>query len=272
MRVRSARAETHPSSIRAGDYGGRVNEERLEGGNASGEVVRVGATVRKPWTAATESVVAFVTAIRERGVDAPAPLGRDERGRQIIEFIPGRLAIESEPLSTSGLRRVGALIRQIHDASAAHIPSPHAQWDTAIPAPGSDLICHNDLAPWNLIIGDRWVFIDWDAAAPSTRLWDLAYSAQAFALSDAERPPERAAADLAALVDGYGADAAMRASLPETMTARTAAMLDLLTTSATTGREPWASMFADGHGAHWARVREYVGEHREVWKRALASS
>ncbi|MGO2053105.1 hypothetical protein ACT3UD_07425 [Glutamicibacter sp. 287] len=28
--------------------------------------------------------------------------------------------------------------------------------------------------------GERWVFIDWDASEPSTRLGDLAYAAQAF--------------------------------------------------------------------------------------------
>jgi thiamine kinase-like enzyme len=31
-----------------------------------------------------------------------------------------------------------------------------------------DLICHHDLAPWNLVRdGDRWVFIDWDGACPA---------------------------------------------------------------------------------------------------------
>lgn len=65
---------------------------------------------------------------------------------------------------------IGSMVRAIHDASESFVPSPDAQWTTAIPAPGDDLICHNDLAPWNLMIGDRWAFIDWDAAAPSTRL------------------------------------------------------------------------------------------------------
>lgn len=247
-----------------------MDEEVLAGGNASGPVVRVGDTVRKPWTEATPSVHDFVTALRARGVDAPEPLGRDDHGRQVIEFVPGTLALGGPRLTGDDLRRVGALIRSIHDAAAAYEPAADATWHTAIPAPGEELVCHNDLAPWNLVTGDRWVFIDWDAAAPSTRLWDLAYAAQAFTLSDSHRDAEEAAGDLAALIAGYGADLTMRSALPRAMQERTAAMLALLEGAAETGEEPWASMCADGHGAHWADALRYVREHQAVWARALA--
>lgn len=190
------------------------HEEILAGGNAGGPVVKVAGTVRKAWVDSTPNVVAFMEFVRSRGVDLPAPMGRDEHGRQIIEFIPGRLALHSAPLSHAELRRVGAMVRAIHDASADFDPPSDAAWDTAIPAPGADLVCHNDLAPWNLMIGERWVFIDWDAAAPSTRLWDLAYAAQAFTLGGIDNPPERAAGDLRAFVDGYDADYDLRAALP----------------------------------------------------------
>lgn len=246
-----------------------MSEEALTGGNASGAVVRIGDTVRKPWSDATPSVGGFVNALRARGVDAPEPRGRDEQGRQVLEFVPGALALTGAPLSTSDLRRVGSMIREIHDASARYLPPADAVWRTPIPAPGADLICHNDLAPWNLLTGDRWVFIDWDAAAPSTRLWDFAYAAQAFALADGGRAPERAADDLAALADGYGADRALRQDLPQAMEERTAAMLALLEGARATGEEPWASMHANGHGDHWARALRYVREHRVVWSRAL---
>lgn len=244
----------------------------LAGGNASGTVVRVGDTVRKPWTDATASVAGFVSALRDQGIDAPAHLGRDERGRQVIEFVPGTLAIAGDRLTGDDLRRVGRMIRDIHDASAMYAPPADAIWRTAIPAPAAELVCHNDLAPWNLITGERWVFIDWDAAAPSTRLWDLAYAAQAFTLSDTAREPGEAAADLAALVDGYGADERMRSELPRAMEERTAAMLALLEGARSTGEEPWAWMHADGHGAHWARALQYVREHRSLWARALSGT
>ncbi|KJQ55432.1 Phosphotransferase enzyme family protein [Microbacterium sp. SA39] len=244
----------------------------LAGGNASGIVVRVGDTVRKSWSDATPSVHDLVAALLAEGVEAPEPRGRDEQGRQVVEFVPGSLAIDLPRLTADEFRRVGSMIRRIHDASAGYVPAADAVWRTAIPAPGADLVCHNDLAPWNLVIGERWVFIDGDAAAPSTRLWDLAYAAQSFTLSDVERAPEDAARDLAALDDGYEADRGTRVALPTAMEERTAAVLALLEDARATGEEPWASMHADGHGELWARALRYVGEHREVWVRALVGS
>src|SRR5665213_1211086 len=90
-------------------------EQILEGGNVSDGVVRIGSTVRKPWMDSTPSVFEFMTAVRKAGVDVPAVLGQDEQGRQITEFIPGRLALESDPLTHTELRRVGAIVRAIHD-------------------------------------------------------------------------------------------------------------------------------------------------------------
>ncbi|MFI8631001.1 phosphotransferase [Microbacterium sp. NPDC077663] len=246
-------------------------EEPLAGGNASGVVVRVGDTVRKPWTVSTPSVTAYLGALRSAGVDVPEALGRDEAGRQILEFVPGELAIDRGRMTESGVRRVGAMVRAIHDASATWTAPVDSRWATAIPAPGVELVCHNDLAPWNLVVGDdRWVFIDWDAAGPSTRLWDLAYAAQSFTLNDTSVAPDVAAAALATFVDAYGADDDLRRGLPDAMAARAAAMHDLLRRSHAAGVEPWAAMFSAGHGHHWRVVTDYVREHRQVWTAALA--
>lgn len=235
-------------------------------------MVRVGDTVRKAWTAATPHVFAFMAHLRATGIDVPTPLGRDERGRQVTAFVPGRLALDSDPLTPTELHRAGGLVRAIHDASTSFVPPTGAVWETAIPSPGHDLICHNDLAPWNLMIGERWAFIDWDAAAPSTRLWDLAYAAQAFTLHTVGQPPAEAARNLAAFVDGYGADSPLRARLPQTMHARAAAMLALLRSSHRHSREPWASMYETFHRPHWEGVVRYVGQHQEVWSDALAQT
>lgn len=247
------------------------NEEPLEGGNATADVVRIGATVRKPWERATPAVHELMLAVAAAGIDVPRPLGRDEQGRQILEYVPGTPALQAPRLTLDELTRVGALIRAIHDACEGLRPSAEPSWVPLIPAPdgGAELICHGDLTPWNLVLGERWVFIDWDGAAPSTRLWDLAYSAQAFTLNDASESPETAAPRLAALVDGYGASDALRASLPEAMVERTEAMFELLRRSHAEGREPWGSMFLSGHGEHWRTVADHVARHRETWARAL---
>lgn len=244
------------------------DEQPLAGGNTSGDVVRIGDTVRKPWTAATPSVHAFMAHLRRHGVDVPEVMGKDHRGRQVLEFVPGSTA-QSRRLTPGELRRVGALVRSIHDAATAHTPAEDLPWENVLPAPSQELLCHNDLAPWNLVVGERWAFIDWDGAGPSTRLWDLAYSAQTFTLNDPSEDPMLAAARLASFIDGYDADSSLRGALPGTMAERTAAMHRLLETSHRSGRQPWGSMFLTRHGEHWAAVTQYVRHHLHVWRTAL---
>lgn len=245
-----------------------TSEVPLSGGNASASVVRAGDTVRKPWQPATPAVHAYMATVRAAGVDVPETHGQDERGRQVLEHVPGTLALERPLTALEDLARVGRLVRAIHDASpglddVASWPDP-----MLLPAPAPDLICHNDLAPWNLVVGARWVFIDWDGAGPSSRLWDLAYTAQSFTLA-ADEDVAVSARRLRALVDGYGADPELRAALPTAMADRTAAMHALLRDSHASGREPWGSMYAEGHGEHWSVAASYVRAHEGVWRTAL---
>lgn len=206
-------------------------EEELTGGNVSESVVRVGKTVRKPWLENSSVVQSYLKALRSADVDVPQPLGRDQVGRYVIEYVEGSSALDLLPLGHHALFRVGRLIRQIHDASADMDIQKSDGWNMLLPAENPDLMCHNDLAPWNVIIGERWVFIDWDAAGPSTRLWDLAYTAQSFGVLFEGEPVEEAALRLRAVVDGYEADDNLRVALPAAMAKRTAAMYNLLRSS-----------------------------------------
>jgi Ser/Thr protein kinase RdoA (MazF antagonist) len=110
-------------------------------------------------------------------------------------------------LSADELHRLGRLVRQLHDALHDFVPPPNATWQVAIPPDREELICHNDLAPWNLVRDrDRWVFIDWDGAGPGSRLWDLAYVAQGFIPLWDGGDPETCSHRLQRLADGYGLD------------------------------------------------------------------
>jgi tRNA A-37 threonylcarbamoyl transferase component Bud32 len=241
----------------------------LTGGNASPGVVRIGATVHKPWSEHSPGVLTYMRILRDRGIDLPEPLGQDAQGRMMTEYVDGPLAMDSPPLTRAQLRRIGTMVRAIHDASQNLDAKALGLGPALLPVAAPDLVCHGDLAPWNLLVGDRWVFIDWDGAAASTRLWDLAYSAQAFTLNDAEADPVRAAQDLRAFVDGYGADAGLRTQLAQALPRRAWAMHDLLATSYREGREPWGSMYASSHGTHWRGVARFLQQNTQVWKETL---
>lgn len=245
-------------------------EEVLDGGNAPGDVVRVGSTVRKAWLASTPRVVAFMDALRGGGIDVPCAHGRDEHGRLTLDFVPGTMAIDIAPLSTDVVRRVGALVRSIHNASAK-LPVPE-DWPVGVlPAPHTELLCHNDLATWNLVIdGDRLVFIDWDGAAPSSRSWDLAYAAIAFAHLFPGADVAHSVKRLTAFVEGYAADTDLRAVLPRLMVQRSDAMYELLRASHDSGREPWATMYVEGHGDHWLVTTKFIEQHQREWVDALS--
>lgn len=177
----------------------RGAEVALAGGNSSTGVVRVGDTVRKLWLPSTERTVAYMVALRNRGIDVPEPQDRDDAGRLVLEYVSGELAMDREPLDFELLTRIGALVRAIHEASAG-LTVP-ADWGVLIPAERPDLLCHNDLASWNLVIDDeRLVFIAWDGAEPSTRLWDLAYAAISFGHLFPPDEPRAAADRLAAFL------------------------------------------------------------------------
>jgi Ser/Thr protein kinase RdoA (MazF antagonist) len=246
-------------------------EEVLAGGNVAAVVVRVGATVRKPATPATPAVHALLDHVVAAGFDgAPRALGLDAAGRQVLEYIPGELAEMLPAMTSSQLRRVGATIRRLHDATATFAAPPEPRWNVVIPPDRQELICHNDLAPWNLVCdGDRMVFIDWDGAGPGSRLWDLTYAAQGFVPLAPGGDPTADGARLRAFVDGYGASEQERLELPPVIEAHTRGMDELLRASAVTGAQPWARLHAEGHADHWGPAADYIGAHLGQWQAAL---
>jgi hypothetical protein len=246
-------------------------EEVLYGGNVAEMVVRVGSTVRKPAGASTGAVEALLDHLANVGFQgAPRSLGRDELGRHVLEYIPGDVAFGLAPPTLSELYRLGALIRELHDASESFTPPHVASWNVVVPPDRKDLICHHDLAPWNLVrSGDRWVFIDWDGAGPGSRLWDLAYSASTFVPLVAGGNPALDGPRLGALVNGYGLDERQRRAFPPLIEAHTRGMFDLLSESSLTGEQPWARLYAEGHGEHWGPAADYVQEHLDEWTAVL---
>ena len=158
-------------------------EDVLAGGNST-VVVRRGDTVRRtagPWT---PTVQAFLRHLRAHGIaEVPEPLGTDGQGREVLSYLPGEVANYPLPLwvwDESVLRGAGELLRRVHDASvgflaAGDAPAPPL-WQSA-PHEPAEVVCHNDVAPYNLTFRDGAVvgLIDFDTASPGPRVRDLAY-------------------------------------------------------------------------------------------------
>jgi Ser/Thr protein kinase RdoA (MazF antagonist) len=249
----------------------RPEEERLTGGNVSDGVVRIGDTVRKPAGPHTPAVEAFLSYLNQTGfAGAPRTLGRDDLGRHVLEYVPGTMAYDLPPINPEGLQRVGRLIRELHEVSAGFQPPASARWDAALAPDRAELICHNDLARWNLVCADdRWVFVDWDGAGPGSRLWDLAWAVTSFVPLDPGGDPARDAPRVRALADGYGLSGDERLELPRLIGAHSRAMFELLRASSLTGVQPWARLYAEGHGDYWGPAADYADRHIEAWTRAL---
>ena len=152
-----------------------LDGERLPGGNVGG-AVRIGQSVRRatgPWTPAVHALLAHLAG---RGLPSvPRVLGLDERGREVLTFLPGRVVdVDTELLTEAQLASLVRWTRAFHDAvDGFAVDGPWRFF--GVDRPG--LVAHNDIAPYNTCFeGDELVGVfDWDLAGPSTRLLELAH-------------------------------------------------------------------------------------------------
>ncbi|WP_218617839.1 phosphotransferase [Cryptosporangium aurantiacum] len=232
-------------------------EQPLDG-HATEGVVRVGDTVRRPsgpWTDAVDALLAHLETVGFAG--APRPLGRDDRNRQVLEYVPGEVGDHTGTYTVPELREIGAFLADFHRAVEGFQPPRSSVWNRVIEPDREDLICHHDAAPWNLVRSPRgWVLIDWDVAAPGSRLWEVAYAAQSMAGLRPDRPPAVAAERLAAFVDGYGLDAGNRELLVPMLGRRARAMYEPTAPRRGTRRTSL--------GADLGRRRTVLGRHHRL--------
>jgi len=161
-----------------------MGEETLPGGNIDG-AVRIGGVVHKRASPCTPTVHALLRYLEQANVDGvPRALGFDERGRQMLTYMPGEIIGDSVAwpawvYADSTLVQVGQWIRRIHDATADFVPPKDERWFTGRRMQPGWIVGHQDAAPYNAVMdGDRLVgFFDWDTASPSPRDDDLAFSA-----------------------------------------------------------------------------------------------
>jgi hypothetical protein len=161
-----------------------MSEETLAGGNTVG-AVRIGDVVHKKASPWTPTVHALLRHLEDAGFDgAPRALGFDDRGREMLTYLPGETAGGRFPwpawaFTDVTLTQVGQWLRRVHDVTADFVAPADERWFAGRMMEPGLVIGHQDVAPYNAAVlnGDRLVgFFDWDTAGPSTREFDLAFA------------------------------------------------------------------------------------------------
>ena len=255
--------------------------------------VRIGDTVRRVAGASGAAVRALLLHLEAVGFDgAPRHLGTDERGREVLSFIPGDVPLPPYPtwsMTDRALADLGALVRRFHEATATFVPPVDADWatDWADPtaARGAEsgartaaIICHNDLFPENVVFRDGRVvaLIDFAMAAPGRPLWDLAIAAEIWGpLGDPARRDQHPAdldgvRRLGVLARGYELDAGRAEELVDVLVEERAHSVANIRAEIAAGNESWVRNWAEAGGDERAAADDaWIAAHRAALVRAI---
>lgn len=254
-----------------------MHEEVSLGGNLN-QAVRVGDTVRRragPWTPAVHTLLRYLESV---GFEAPRVRGVDEKGREILAYVPGEahagtvIPVPDHVFDEKHLVAAARLLRRYHDLVVGFSPPPDLEWRLVAPT-RHELICHNDWSPWNALFRDGRlaVMLDWDLAGPGSRLWDVGNAAAAwvtllseaklFSLADRARR-------LRLFCDAYGLDD--RSELLTTIRLRTKYVARFIEVRARAGEPGFTLLMEWDTPAKMDNDVAYLEKHWSTFERALS--
>jgi hypothetical protein len=257
------------------------DEAPLDGGlTNAGLVSRVGDTVRRPRRPTSPATEALLRHLERVGFEgAPRYLGVDERGREVLSYIPGEAAIfpyRDWALTERALVSVAELLRGYHQAVAGFDPSGH-DWPDPVPAAfRGDLVCHNDPNLDNVIFEDGLAvaLIDFDLAGPGTVSWDLACAARLWApLRRGRDTPEQVRRQslerLALFADAYGASREEREGMVQAFVPCHDWCYGVVRRAVAAGHEAFGLYWREGGEARTERTRDWLATHGQELRAAL---
>jgi hypothetical protein len=255
--------------------------EILRGGYTnSGQVLRIGDTVRRPWRETSPATGALLEHLERVGFDgAPRFLGADAEGRETLTYIAGDAVLEPYPawaLTDEALVGVAVLLRRFHDAVASFDPAAHI-WPQPVPSAFRDgTISHNDPNLDNVIFaGGRAVaLIDFDLASPGSAVWDVACAARLWAplRADEDLPQAlrgRALERLRLFVDAYGMAARDRERMVDALAEAHAWCYRIVCGAVGSGHQPFERMWREGGEQRAARTRAWLIAHQRQMRNAV---
>jgi len=209
----------------------------------------------------------------------PRFLGLDERGREILAYLPGKTMGPDYPYdhpclhSDQALRDMARFMRKLHDVSAGFLPRAiEGGWaNPYFPGGGYETICHGDAAIWNFVfVDDRAAgLFDFDQAHPGGRCWDLASTLFSSALPpyggyDSSKHAPEARRRIGLFFDAYGMEC------PADMIALTVDFLqrnvcDGMAAGAAAGDKACAMQVERGDLAHYQNWVSHLKAHGHEW-------
>jgi hypothetical protein len=259
----------------------RHHEVELTGGTANqGLVVRVGDTVRRPWRPTTASTHALLQHLEAVGFDgAPRLLGVDDRGREVLTYVPGTAISPPYPpwsLTTAALESVARLLHRYHDAVAS-FDGDGLRWQLPVPERfTTGLVSHNDPNMDNIVFRDgvAVALIDFDLAGPGSRVWDVAGAARLWAplrpdgdIADARRG--RSLQRLRTFVDAYGLAGDERELVAQALQPNHTWCYDNVRRHAEAGHRGFATFWRGGGAGLSERVQEWFDQNLQAIREAL---
>lgn len=256
-------------------------EVELTGGTANqGLVVRVGDTVRRPRRPTTPATHALLRHLEDVGFDgAPRLLGIDDRGREVLSYVPGTaIAPPYPPWSLTGpaLESVARLLRRYHEAVESFDATGLA-WQLPVPERfRTGLVSHNDPNMDNVVFRDgvAVALIDFDLAGPGSRVWDVAAAARLWSplrpdgdIGDVRRG--HSLERLRAFVDAYGLGDRDRELVAEAVQPNHTWCYDNVRRHAEAGHGGFSAFWRGGGADLAVRVQQWFAEQRGAIRDAL---
>lgn len=213
--------------------------------------------------------------LHEQGFDSvPKPLGFDDKGREIVTFLAGEVypsLLSPQAASIHALTSAAKLLRAYHDAAQYFLQKFPMKEGWMLPAKEPiEVICHGDFAPYNIVLnGEEAIgIIDFDAAHPGPRAWDVAYALYRFApFANSDNPEslgsiEEQISRARLFCQAYQLSKKESTNLADLMIERLNALLEFLHQSTLAGNKKYQHNLKEGHDLIYLKDIQYIKQHK----------
>jgi hypothetical protein len=255
-----------------------IDSEKTLTGGSMNRVVKINNTVHR-MVHGHPLLHSYLLYLEEVGMPGvPRYLGLDEKGREILTYLPGKTMGPDYPSdhpcmhSDEALCDMALFLRKLHDLSAGFLPTAlEYGWKNPVfPNETPETICHGDAAIWNFVFVDERPagIFDFDQACPGRRAWDVTSTVfSAVGLVPYAYEPSAHAADrkrrIRLFFDAYGMECPP--DFLKLLVLRIQSFYDELSTEAAAGSESANKMIAGGALKHYQRVVAHMKADGHAW-------